>query len=62
MMCPNCDNMKTYIVDAVDKPDHTSLRRRKCPVCGYKFSTTERLVQAGILLRRKREDERDSAI
>ena len=52
MMCPNCDNMKTYIDDAQDADDYSTRRRRKCPACGYRFTTYERPAQTGILKKR----------
>ena len=55
MMCPNCDAMKTYIIDSMDREDYTSLRKRECRVCGYRFYTTEILIQAGILKRRNKD-------
>lgn len=53
MMCPNCDREKTYIVDSVEI-EYETRRRRKCPSCGYRFTTYERLAQAGILKERDR--------
>ena len=58
MICPNCDNMKTYILYS-SQQDYAVRRRRRCPVCGFKFTTYERLAQAGILLQRKKAEEEE---
>lgn len=49
MMCPKCDNMKTYIVETEEDDEYTVRRRRECPVCGNRFTTFERLAQMGFV-------------
>lgn len=60
MMCPNCDYLKTYIIESVENDDYSTRRRRECPVCKYRFTTYERLAQMGII-RRKRDGQEQSA-
>lgn len=57
MMCPKCDNIKTYIIDSAEQ-DYSTRRRRQCPHCGYKFTTFERLAQSAILKDRNKTDDR----
>ncbi len=41
--CPKCGTAQTGVVDSRENADHTVVRRRrKCPVCGEKFTTHER--------------------
>ena len=53
-MCPKCDNMKTYIVESRDSYDYSTGRRRKCPKCGYRFTTLEKPAQIGFIKQRER--------
>ena len=53
MMCPKCENLKTYIIETREDNEFSIRRRRRCPACGFRFTTFERLVQMGFL--RKRE-------
>lgn len=39
MTCPKC-NEKTKVIDSLTDEDST-LRRRECMACGYRFSTVE---------------------
>ena len=38
--CPKCSG-KVRTVETRPKPDNTNYRRKKCEVCGYRFSTVE---------------------
>lgn len=49
MMCPNCDFYHTYIIDTRTTDGYTIKRRRKCPDCGYRFTTVEHMIQMGFL-------------
>ena len=40
MKCPKCCG-KVRTVETRPKPDNTNYRRKKCEVCGYRFSTVE---------------------
>ena len=39
MTCPNC-NGKTKVIESITEEDST-IRRRECITCGYRFSTVE---------------------
>lgn len=42
MRCPRCKHHKTGTLDSRPRADNTErYRRRKCPGCGHRFSTTE---------------------
>lgn len=41
--CPECGSYDSAVMHT-DKSDGTILRRRKCVVCGVRFTTTERVV------------------
>jgi transcriptional regulator NrdR family protein len=41
-VCPNCSALKTHIVDSRPRDNGAGVRRRrKCTVCGHRFSTME---------------------
>lgn len=42
MRCPKCNQFKTGVVDSRMRREGTSIsRRRVCPSCKFRFSTTE---------------------
>ena len=44
MICPGCGAKKMCVVtDVRDRADGTTYRRRKCTLCGYRFSTREKV-------------------
>lgn len=44
MQCPNCKSDQTRIMDSRPFEENASIRRRrKCDVCGTRFSTAERV-------------------
>ena len=44
MKCPLCHNVDTQVKDSRSTHDNTIIRRRRyCPKCNAKFSTTERI-------------------
>ena len=44
MKCPKCKTEKTYVKEKRDRQDGTVYRRRRCKICGYRFSTTEQFA------------------
>ena len=46
MMCPECDNYVTYIIDSYNGGNYIR-RRRRCPKCRYRFTTIERIYKTG---------------
>ncbi|MDR2371645.1 MAG: transcriptional regulator NrdR [Puniceicoccales bacterium] len=63
MKCPECSCLDTKVTDTRVFPDHTSIRRRrKCPQCGYRFSTMEVYckTELTVIKRSGREEEFDS--
>lgn len=54
MMCPKCDYIKTCTIETRENDDYTTRRRRKCPACGYRFTTYERPAQMGFLRQKKK--------
>lgn len=45
MQCPKC-NGKVIVIDSSNNTDdNETYRRRKCTVCGYKFYTSEMVVE-----------------
>ena len=47
MKCPGCgaENM-SLVIETRDKGDKGIYRRRKCIVCGYRFSSMEKVVRS----------------
>ena len=44
MRCPFCSHEDTQVVDSRSSPDASAIRRRrKCPSCGKRFTTYERV-------------------
>ncbi|MDR1906913.1 MAG: transcriptional regulator NrdR [Puniceicoccales bacterium] len=63
MKCPECSYIDTKVTDTRVSPDHTSIRRRrKCPQCGYRFSTMEIYCKTELIVikRNGREEEFDA--
>ena len=54
MMCPKCDNIRTYIIETRENSDYTTRRRRECPECGHRFTTYERMAQMGFLRQKEK--------
>ncbi len=46
MKCPSCASGDTHVIDTVREPSGGIRRRRSCKVCGYRFSTIERVLEA----------------
>jgi len=57
MKCPECESPRTKVTVTKTRTDGTHYRRRRCPVCGYRFTTTERHVEEGS--RRKNAEKKD---
>ena len=54
MLCPNCGNGDTKVVDSRSSDDDTSIRRRReCLECGARFTTYERIEQAPVMILKK---------
>jgi transcriptional repressor NrdR len=46
MRCPFCGSEDTQVKDSRPAEDNTSIRRRRiCPDCGGRFTTSERVVR-----------------
>ena len=56
MMCPKCDSMKTHVIETREGSDYSTGRRRKCPLCGYRFTTLEMPAQIGFI--RNKEEKK----
>ena len=53
MRCPNCNHQDTKVIDSRPEREGRAIRRRReCDQCGFRFSTTERII-AGTLVVRK---------
>lgn len=51
MKCPQCNHSDTKVIDTRVSLDHASIRRRrKCPQCGYKFSTIETYCKSELVV------------
>lgn len=54
MKCPNCKKEHTKVLDSRNSPDKTTIKRRRiCDVCGYKFTTYERMPEFEIFVIKK---------
>lgn len=58
MICPKCGSQKMSIVlDTRDKKsENVTRRRRECTVCGFRFTTYERVCRS-IAKRKKEKDD-----
>lgn len=44
MRCPSCGSLDTQVKDSRPTEDSSAIRRRRlCPVCGFRFTTFERV-------------------
>jgi rubredoxin len=49
MKCPKCKNSKTYVTQSLTETGQSRvLRKRVCPVCQYRFQTSE-LMEGNIV-------------
>jgi transcriptional repressor NrdR len=48
MRCPKCTSIEDKVIDSRISKEGTTIRRRECLECGYRYSTTESLVRDGI--------------
>ena len=54
MRCPYCLHKETVVVDSREHGEGESIRRRrKCPQCGMRFTTYERVESSGLRLIKK---------
>lgn len=53
MRCPNCNSEDTRVVDTRTAQDFSVRRRRQCNICGYRFTTFERLEEVPIYVVKK---------
>ena len=59
MRCPACGGVDDKVVDSrTADDDHAIRRRRECLTCGRRFTTFERLEEAGLVVA-KRSGERE---
>ncbi len=49
MRCPYCSNDQNKVIDTRES-NETIRRRRECLVCGRRFTTYERIAQAGLMV------------
>jgi transcriptional repressor NrdR len=57
--CPACRAEDTKVVDSRAAQDGAAIRRRRaCPVCGYRFTTFERMEEVALIVL-KRSGERE---
>jgi len=53
MLCPKCHNTDTKVIDSRSEREGRSIRRRReCEQCGFRFSTTERVVMGNVSVRK----------
>lgn len=52
MVCPFCGSEATKVVDS-RKDAAGRVRKRRCSVCGQPFSTTERIMAEGLMVRKR---------
>lgn len=54
MKCPNCKEEYTRVLDSRNSNDKTVVKRRRmCELCGYKFTTYERMPEFEIFVIKK---------
>lgn len=59
MRCPYCQTNDTRVIDSRELSGGDSIRRRReCPVCTRRFTTYERVAQAGLMVIKK-DDRRE---
>ncbi|MDR2200876.1 MAG: transcriptional regulator NrdR [Puniceicoccales bacterium] len=60
MKCPQCGCMDTKVTDTRTAPDHGSIRRRRrCEICGHKFSTVEVYCRTALVVIKRNGSEED---
>lgn len=51
MHCPRCGDKDTRVIDSrIAKNGFIIRRRRACPKCDYRFTTTEEIVREGLMV------------
>ena len=54
MHCPVCPSDDTKVIDSRVAEEGASIRRRRqCPLCGYRFTTRERLEEAPLMVTKR---------
>jgi len=57
MRCPACPSDDTKVIDSRGAEEGAAIRRRRqCPVCGYRFSTRERLEEVVLMVVKRSGD------
>lgn len=52
MLCPSCGDENTKVIDS--RPDPLGrTRQRRCPACGQRFSTVERIAVEDLMVRKR---------
>jgi transcriptional repressor NrdR len=55
--CPACSSDDTKVVDSRAAEEGSAIRRRRqCPLCGYRFSTRERLEEVVLIVVKRSGD------
>jgi len=51
MHCPVCPSYDTKVIDSRAAEEGSAIRRRRqCPLCGYRFTTRERLEEVPLMV------------
>lgn len=54
MHCPVCPSDDTKVIDSRAAEEGAAIRRRRqCPLCGYRFTTRERLEEAPLMVTKR---------
>jgi transcriptional repressor NrdR len=54
MHCPVCPSGDTKVIDSRAAEEGASIRRRRqCPLCGFRFTTRERLEEAPLMVTKR---------
>lgn len=54
MHCPVCPSDDTKVIDSRAAEEGASIRRRRqCPLCGFRFTTRERLEEAPLMVTKR---------
>ncbi|HJH33679.1 MAG TPA: transcriptional regulator NrdR, partial [Ligilactobacillus aviarius] len=54
MLCPQCHNNSSRVVDSRPADNGNAIRRRReCEKCGYRFTTFERIEATPLLVIKK---------
>ena len=54
MICSSCKKGETSVVDSRPTEDGTAIRRRRLCVCGYRFTTFERVQFRELMVVKKK--------